>query len=373
MAANGVRCGLDCVHCFGMAAVATWFEWLVSGAKYCTVYVISWWRESPSRGYCPDGSGRVVPIVSGSNSRPLAIDLAAELGWQHIPLESRRFPDLEGYVRIPSEHIEAVRSRSEPVVLVSTTYPDNGIIETLLLLEAISDVREGKTDSLKGGGPEGLLPVGPGVILAVPYFGYSRQDKRFQAGEVVSAKAIGKLLAGRCDGIVFLDIHSRSALEELGVPVVFTSCMPEIAHYLQQIVKPDFILSPDKGAIERASQVAEAIGCRFSYLEKTRIDAHTIVHKAKDLDVDGAIVTIVDDMIATGGTICRASEALISQGAVEVHAACAHGLFTGGAISRLDEFVNGVHAANSLQNPRAVISGGPALARGVLSLLEDLS
>lgn len=314
-----------------------------------------------------------MPIVSGSNSRPLAVDLAAELGWQHVPLEARRFPDLEGYVRIPSEHIEAVRSSAEPVVLVSTTYPDNGIIETLLLLEAISDVREGKTDSLKGGGPEGLHPVGPGVILAIPYFGYSRQDKRFQAGEVVSAKAIGKLLAGRCDGIVFLDIHSENALEDLGVPVVFTSCMPEIAHYLQETVKPNFILSPDKGAIERASQVAKAIGCRFSYLEKTRIDAHTIIHAAKDLDVDGAIVTIVDDMIATGGTICRASEALISQGAVEVHAACAHGLFTGGAISRLDEFVNGVHAANSLQNPRAVISGGPALARGVRSLLDDSS
>ena len=309
-----------------------------------------------------------MPIVSGSNSRPLAEDLASELGWKHIPLEARRFPDSEGYVRIPEENIEAVRS--EPVVLVSTTYPDNGIIETLLLLEAISDVREGKTDSLKGGGPDGLDSVGPGIYLAIPYFGYSRQDKRFQAGEAVSAKAIGRLLASRCDGIAVLDLHSPSALEDIGVPVAFTSCMPEVAEYLQKTVGPDFILSPDKGAIERASQVAEAINCKFSYLEKTRIDAHTIVHKAKDLDVDGAIVTIVDDMIATGGTICRASEALLSQGAKEVHAACTHGLFTGGAISRLDNYVNGVHAANSLQNPRAVISGGPALARGIRSLLE---
>ena len=61
--------------------------------------------------------------------------------------------------------------------------------------------------------------------------------------------------------------------------------MPELAKRLQDDVKPDFILSPDKGAIERAKSVAEAIGCEFSYLEKTRIDAHTIVHKAKDLDV----------------------------------------------------------------------------------------
>ena len=82
-----------------------------------------------------------------------------------------------------------------------------------------------------------------------------------------------------------------------------------LADHLKESVDPDFILSPDKGAIDRASSVAEQIGCEFSYLEKTRIDAHTIVHKAKDLDVAGKSVAIVDDMIATGGTICRAAEA----------------------------------------------------------------
>ena len=147
---------------------------------------------------------------------------------------------------------------------------------------------------------------------------------------------------------------------------------PEIAAHLQENVGPDFILSPDKGAIDRASAVAEAIDLPFSYLEKTRIDAHTIVHKAKDLQVEGKIVAIVDDMIATGGTICKAADALRSQGATEVHAACTHGLFTGGAIARLSNHVDGVHATSSLSNSRAVISGGAALARGVRKILEDL-
>ena len=309
-----------------------------------------------------------MPVLSGSNSRPLAKELAIELGMNHISMEARRFPDTEGYVRLAIENIEAVRS--EPCVLVSTTFPDSGIIETLLLLEALQDVRAGRTDSLKGGVPNELPDVGPGIYLAIPYFGYSRQDKRFQPGEAISAKAIGKLLASRCDGIAVLDLHAPEALDEIGVPVALTSCMPEVAKHLQDTIAPDFILSPDKGAIDRASHVANIIGCKFSYLEKTRIDAHTIVHKAKDLDVDGSIVAIVDDMIATGGTICRASEALHTQGAIEVHAACTHGLFTGGAISRLDRFVDGVHAANSLQNPRAVISGAPALARGLRELLK---
>jgi ribose-phosphate pyrophosphokinase len=86
--------------------------------------------------------------------------------------------------------------------------------------------------------------------------------------------------------------------------------------------------------------------------------------------VEGSIVAIIDDMISTGGTICKASEALHSQGATEVHAACTHGLFTDGAISRLDKFVDGVHATNSLPNPRSSISGGKALARGVRELLD---
>ncbi|MEC8341207.1 MAG: ribose-phosphate diphosphokinase, partial [Candidatus Thermoplasmatota archaeon] len=217
-----------------------------------------------------------------------------------------------------------------------------------------------------------LPDVGKGVILAVPYFGYSRQDKRFKPGESISARAIADMLATRCDGMVVLDLHAPAVLSDMSIPVAFTTAMPELAHHLKETVNPDFILSPDKGAIDRASSVANQINCEFSYLEKTRIDAHTIVHQAKDLDVAGKSVAIVDDMIATGGTICRAAEALRSQGAIQVHAACSHGLFTGGAIARLLRYVDGVHATGSLPNARDVISGGPALARGVDHVLSEL-
>ena len=148
------------------------------------------------------------------------------------------------------------------------------------MLESIHDVRRGDMSNLKGEGEQTLGDVGPGIFLAVPYFGYSRQDKRFQRGEVVSAKLLARLLTRRCDGMVVLDLHAPAVLEDLDVPVEFVSSMPEIAIHLQSTVGPDFVLSPDKGAIERASHVANAIGCNFSYLEKTRIDAHTIEHKA---------------------------------------------------------------------------------------------
>jgi ribose-phosphate pyrophosphokinase len=309
-----------------------------------------------------------MPVVSGSSGRDVAASLAPLLGMQHIELVSRRFPDGEGYVRVPSDAIDAVRA--EPVVLVSNTYPDSGVVQTVLLLEALADVRKGELSNLKEEEPQSLDDVGPGIYLAIPYFGYSRQDKRFSKGEALSARVIAEILERSCDGIAILDLHEPAVLEGMGVPMQFVSSMPEIAERLQTEVSPDFILSPDKGAIARATEVAGLIGCEFSYLEKTRVDARTIEHTPKDLDVNGKVVAIVDDMISTGGTICRASDALRRQGAVEVHAACTHGLFTGGAILRLASHVDGVHSTDSLPNPRAVVSAAPALARGLKHLMS---
>ena len=309
-----------------------------------------------------------MPVVSGSSGRDVAASLAPLLGMQHIELVSRRFPDGEGYVRVPSDAIDAVRA--EPVVLVSNTYPDSGVVQTVLLLEALADVRKGELSNLKKEEPQSLDDVGPGIYLAIPYFGYSRQDKRFSKGEALSARVIAEILERSCDGIAILDLHEPAVLEGMGVPMQFVSSMPEIAERLQTEVSPDFILSPDKGAIARATEVAGLIGCEFSYLEKTRVDARTIEHTPKDLDVNGKVVAIVDDMISTGGTICRASDALRRQGAVEVHAACTHGLFTGGAILRLASHVDGVHSTDSLPNPRAVVSAAPALARGLKRLMS---
>jgi len=309
-----------------------------------------------------------MPVVSGSSGRDVAASLAPLLGMQHIELERRRFPDGEGYVRVPSDAIDAVRA--EPVVLVSNTYPDSGVVQTVLLLEAVADVRKGELSNLEEEEPQSLDDVGPGIYLAIPYFGYSRQDKRFSKGEALSARVIAEILERSCDGIAILDLHEPAVLEGMGVPMQFVSSMPEIAERLQTEVSPDFILSPDKGAIARATEVAGLIGCEFSYLEKTRVDARTIEHTPKDLDVNGKVVAIVDDMISTGGTICRASDALRRQGAVEVHAACTHGLFTGGAILRLASHVDGVHSTDSLPNPRAVVSAAPALARGLKQLMS---
>ena len=308
-----------------------------------------------------------MPVLSGSSGRELAIALSEILEMESVLIESRKFPDGEGYVRVPSESFGIIRS--EPVILVSNTFPDSGIMRTILMLEAINDIRKGDLENLKNEGEQIMDNVGPGIFLAVPYYGYARQDKRFSPGETVSARVISEILGRSCDGMVILDLHEPKVLDGSELKIGFVSSMPEIADVLEKEVNPDFILSPDKGAIDRASEVAKIGGWEFSYLEKTRIDAHTIEHQAKDLDVNGKVVAIVDDMISTGGTICRASDALRRQGAKAVYAACTHGLFTGGALSRLANHVDGVYTTDSLRNPRSVVSSAPALARGIKEMI----
>ena len=308
-----------------------------------------------------------MPVLSGSSGRELAIALAEILKMESVLIESRKFPDGEGYVRVPSESFGVIRS--EPVILLSNTFPDSGIMRTILMLEAINDIRKGDLENLKNEGEQIMDNVGPGIFLAVPYYGYARQDKRFSPGETVSARVISEILGRSCDGMVILDLHEPRVLDGSELKIGFVSSMPEIADVLDKEVNPDFILSPDKGAIDRASEVAKIGGWEFSYLEKTRIDAHTIEHQAKDLDVNGKVVAIVDDMISTGGTICRASDALRRQGAKAVYAACTHGLFTGGALSKLANHVDGVYTTDSLRNPRSVVSSAPALARGIKEMI----
>ena len=173
---------------------------------------------------------------------------ATHASWRHnlqkplvgntIRLKLGVFPTPRVTFRIPSEVIDAVRK--EPVVLVSNTFPDSGIVETLLMLEAINDVRKGNLANLREIGPQQLEDVGPGTLLAVPYFGYSRQDKRFKPGEAISAQ--GPLATSsplRCDGIIVFDLHApKGASRPYPFPVAFTSAMPELAKHLQETVKP---------------------------------------------------------------------------------------------------------------------------------------
>ena len=281
-------------------------------------------------------------MVPGSTSNKLAKNLANELGVSSINVEIKRFPDEEGYVRLGCELDSDLDN--EEIILLQNTYPDEKIIELFLLQDAIHEYNIKKLTTI------------------VPYYGYARQDKKFNPGECISARALAKHIELNTDEIILIDIHAKTIVNWFTKPVHELSAMYQIGRFLTDY-SPDIIMAPDKGAIDRASTVAKVLNTDFDYLEKTRIDGHTVTMKAKSLDVKNKTVAIIDDIIATGGTIIKATHELKSQGATSVFAACTHGLYTSGAMSKLIECCDKVISTDTLESETSLVSLAPEIAK----------
>jgi len=249
-------------------------------------------------------------IVGGTASKTVAEEISKIL---YVPLARtilKRFPDDELYVCI-SDDISG-----ENVVIVQTTYPDPNIIELFLLQDAVKEAGAKK------------------ITVVMPYFGYGRQDKKFEEGEPISAKTIASLISINADEVITVDPHKEHILDFFPISASSCSAVPELAKYLKE-KDIDLVLAPDKGALNRAKQASSIINCDFDYMEKTRIDGTTIEIKPKNLDAQNKNVAIIDDIISTGGTMAKSITELKKHGANKIFVACTHGLFAGDAIKKL--------------------------------------
>jgi ribose-phosphate pyrophosphokinase len=280
-------------------------------------------------------------IVGGSASQHLSASLSKALNAKLAKVEIKRFPDGECYVRIDED------LKGQEVVVVQTTYPDPNLVELFILLDAARTM-----------GPTRLITV-------VPYFGYARQDKLFKPGEAVSARAFANLISSCSDELVTVDLHAPKVLEGLKIPHTNVSVMRAFGEFFKD-KGVNLVLAPDMGALDRANTVAKVLGCPWDHLEKTRIDGSTVKMAPKAIDAKGKVVAIVDDIIATGGTIIKATEALKAQGALKVIAACAHGLYTSNALDRLTPVCDAVYSADTLENPTSKVSAAGAIAEHLM-------
>jgi len=280
-------------------------------------------------------------VISGSSSRRLSEDLARELGAEVIHASIKRFPDDECYVRIEHDSLD------REAVIVQNTYPDRAIIELFLL-----------QDAARGLGVEKLITV-------IPYFGYARQDKRFNPGEAISAKVMAQHIQLNSSKVITVDIHTPSILQWFDrAEAEEVSAVTSIGKYFAGW-GIDTVLAPDKGAAIRAEGVASIIGAEWDHLVKTRISGEEVKVAPKKLDVSGKKVLIVDDIISTGGTIMAATSQLKQNGAREVIAACTHGLFVGGALEKLKKVCDEVISTNTIESEVSRISVASQIA-GVL-------
>lgn len=278
-------------------------------------------------------------VVGGSASQLLSKELAKSLRAKLAKVEIKRFPDDECYVRIDEE------LDGEDVFVVQTTWPDKNIIELFLLQDA---VKEFDVASL---------------TTVVPYFGYARQDKQFKPGEPISARALARLIQLQTDEFITVDVHAPTVIDWFGnVSARNVHAYPSIGKHLKG-KGIDLILSPDEGRADNAKRVADVVGCEADFLVKERLDGETVEMKPKKLGVKGKKVAIVDDIIATGGTIAKAAEQLRKQGASKILAVCTHGVFAKSGLDKLNAVCDEICSSDTIENPTTCISVAPEIAK----------
>ena len=251
-------------------------------------------------------------ILPGCNSQDLGYRVSKLLNAEMCRVEFKRFPDGELYVRVLSD----VKDRD--VYVISTQHNQNdAIVESILISDALED--EGANT----------------IHLVAPYLAYARQDKKFNKGEPISIRALGKMYSHIYDSIYTVNPHETHIESFFTVPFIYGDAIPKIGKYFLNKLNNPVVLSPDKGAVKMAKTVSEILNCEYDYLEKVRLSPTEIKIHPKNLDVNGNDVLIVDDIISTGGTMATAIKMLKESGVNKIVAACVHPLLIGDALNKL--------------------------------------
>jgi ribose-phosphate pyrophosphokinase len=281
-------------------------------------------------------------VIGGSASSNLAKDLAKQLNAEYVQAVNKTFPDGEIYARIEREAL-----RGE-VVIVQNSYPNDKLVELLLLQDAAWGLGAEK------------------VTCVIPYFGYARQDERFNRGEPLSARVMVEHIQMNADKVILVDIHNPEIMDWFTkAKVKDVHDAPCVGDFFKEY-GVDLVLAPDEGALKRAGWTAERLGVDWDYLVKTRLSGTHVHMTPKNIDAKDRKVLIVDDIISTGGTIVAATEELKRLGARTVMAACTHGLFVGNALDNLKKHVDKLACANTLESEVSQISVAPEVAKAIL-------
>lgn len=281
-------------------------------------------------------------IVGGPASQLLASRTARALGTEPVLCEFNRFPDGELYLRIADE------IKNESVTLIQSTPTDSDLVSLLQLIDACNEAKE--------------------LNVVIPYMGYSRQDKRFKPGEPISARAVARCI--NADRVFTVNIHEKSVLGYFPCPAKNLDAAKLLGEYIAGFgLENPILVAPDEGAEGLVKKVSSGLGFDYDHLQKTRLSGDTVTIKTKNIDVTGRHVVLVDDMIATGGTMTESIKMLKDQGAVDVYLACVHPVLARNAVLRLfNAGVKDIIATDTLEKSESILSVAPLIA----DALKDL-
>ena len=255
-------------------------------------------------------------VFAGNASAGLAENVVKHLGISLGRASVGKFSDGE----IAVELLENVRGR-DVFILQSTCAPTNdNLMELLTMADALKRASAGR------------------ITAAIPYFGYARQDRRPRSARVpISAKLVANMLAtAGIDRVLTVDLHADQIQGFFDIPVDNIYATPILIHdILQQRIENLTVVSPDIGGVVRARAVAKVLNTDLAIIDKRRPKANVAEVMNIIGDIQGRTCLIVDDMIDTANTLCKAASALKERGAERVLAYATHPVFSGEAVNRI--------------------------------------
>lgn len=299
-----------------------------------------------------------VKLFAGTQSQYLAEKIADFYGQKLGDVQVNRFSDGEMQPVIN----ESVRG-SYSFFIQSTFSPMENLMELLLMIDAAKRASAGY------------------ITAVIPYFGYARQDRKDKPRVPISAKLVASLLeAAGVDRIMTMDLHADQIQGFFNVPVDHLKSEAIYVPYLQeQDLTNAIFASPDVGGVKRARMYAQHFGKELVICDKQRKRANEIAGMTVIGEVSGADVILVDDLVDTAGTLCKAAEAILEKGANSVRALCTHPVLSGKAYqnienSMLDELIVSDTIPLSQTSPKIkVLSTAKLFARAIRNTHEHRS
>ena len=305
-------------------------------------------------------------IYSGTAHPELAQEISDFLQIPLSDVEIRRFASSEVYVR-PKD---SVRGADVFVIQTHAVPVNESIMEQLIMIDAM------KRASAKR------------ITAVIPYYGYSRQDKKSLSREPISGKLVADLLsAAGADRVVSVDLHSGQIQGFFDYPFDHLTALPLIEDYFANhdgILRDELVVvAPDTGRVKVAERLAAHLQADLAIIHKTRSphEAHKVQAREVVGEVDGRACLVVDDMIDTGGTMVQGAQILAENGARDIYLGATHGLFSGKAVQLLEEApIKEVVVTNTVPIPDekrfeklTVLSIAPIIASALRAVFEDTS
>jgi ribose-phosphate pyrophosphokinase len=305
-------------------------------------------------------------LFSGTAHPSLTEEIAKHLGVGLYDANISRFASGEIYVR----YTESVRGSDAFVIQPHADPVNESIFEQLIMIQALK------------------LASAKRIVAVIPYYGYSRQDKKALAREPISAKLVADLLtAAGTDRVVSVDLHSGQIQGFFDFPFDHLTALPLLSDYLTKDLGLEgedlVVVAPDTGRVKTAERLREHLHAdlAFIYKRRSRQEAHKIETMTVVGEVKGRPCILVDDMIDTASTMAEGAKALDREGAGDIYAGATHPVLSGKAIQRLEESpIKELVVTNTLPIPEekqsdkiTVLSIAPIIASALKAVFEDQS